>query len=83
MGHPERRVGGLGHQGPAVTKWGQTEGRFGFDKKVVPSLCLSAHESKLPPRACGQKGTEVYQMITVYQNWLCTSETPFYIKPSL
>lgn len=55
MGHPERRVGGLGHQGPTVTKWGQTEGRFGFDKKVVPSLCLSAHEPKLPLRAHSQK----------------------------
>ena len=37
MGHPERRVGGLGDHGPVVTKWGQAEGTFGFGKKEGPS----------------------------------------------
>lgn len=49
LGHPERRVGGLGHQGPAVTKWGQTEGRLGLTRKWYPLYAFLPMNPNCPP----------------------------------
>lgn len=53
----ERRVGGLGDPGAAVTKWGQAERILGFGEKGVffPGLCLILQEPKLLLSAFSQK----------------------------
>ena len=63
VGHPERRVGGLGDHSPAVTKWGQKERTFGFGTKEGPSPgpCLSLLNPNCPSvHPVKRKGTEVY-----------------------
>lgn len=64
-----------GESGRSWSSWGQAEGTTGFGKKEVPlpGLCLFLHQPKLLLSASSQKkGTEVYWMTTVCQDWLPT-----------